>query len=42
MASGTSQVDETALSEENDVAATLHQVSVDLWLDVLYAGGILL
>lgn len=42
MASGTSQVDETALSEEDDVAAVLHEEAVDLGLDVLDAGSILL
>jgi hypothetical protein len=26
-----SQVDETSLNKENDVAAILHEVSVDLW-----------
>jgi hypothetical protein len=39
---GTSQVDETTLGEEDDVAAVLHQESVDLGLDVLDALGILL
>jgi hypothetical protein len=33
VASGASQVDETALSEEDDVTAALHQVAVDLGLD---------
>jgi hypothetical protein len=39
---GTSQVDETTLSEENDVTAVLHEVTVNLRLDVLDALGILL
>ena len=38
----TSQVDETALGEEDDVAAVLHEESVDLGLDVLNAGRVLL
>lgn len=37
---GTSQVDETSLGEEDDVAAALHEVSVDLGLDVLDAGSV--
>ena len=42
MTSGTSQVYETALSEEDDVAAVLHEESVDLGLNVLYTLGTLL
>lgn len=42
MASGTSQVNETALSEEDNVAAVLHEEAVDLGLDVLNAGRVLL
>lgn len=42
MASGASQVNETSLSQEDDVAAVLHEVTVDLGLDVLDTGGILL
>jgi hypothetical protein len=34
VAGGTSQVDETALGEEDDVAAAGHEVAVDLGLDV--------
>lgn len=34
VASGTAQVDETALSEKDDVTAVLHQVAVNLGLDV--------
>lgn len=33
MASGTSQVDEAALSQEDDAAAVLHVVAVDLGFD---------
>lgn len=33
MASGTPQIDKTALSKENDTAAVLHVVAVDLGLD---------
>ena len=40
VASGTSQVDEAALGEEDDVAAALHGVAVDLGLDVLDRLGI--
>jgi hypothetical protein len=40
--SGTSQVDETTLSEEDDVSARWHEESVDLRLDVLHAFGVLL
>lgn len=38
--SGTAQVDETALSKEDDVAAVLHQEAVDLRLNVLNARGV--
>ena len=37
---GTSQVNETTLGEEDDVAAVLHQEAVDLRLDVGDAGGV--
>jgi hypothetical protein len=40
--SGTSQVDETSLSEKNDMASALHEEAVNLGLDVLHAFGILL
>jgi hypothetical protein len=39
---GTSQVDETSLSEKNNVTAILHEVSVNLWLDVLDASSVFL
>jgi hypothetical protein len=39
---GTSQVDETALGEEDDVAAAGHKVAVDLGLDVGDGLGVLL
>lgn len=42
VSSSASQVDETALGEEDDVAAVLHLESVDLGLDVLNAGSVLL
>lgn len=42
MASSAAQVDETTLSEENDVATVLHEVTVNLGLDVLNAGSVLL
>ena len=42
VASGASQVDETALSEEDDVAAVLHEVAVDLGLDAGDRLGVLL
>ena len=42
MASGTSQVNETSLSEKDDVTATLHEEAVNLGLDVLHAGSVLL
>lgn len=35
VASGTPEVDQTTLGEEDDVAAVLHQEAVDLGLDVL-------
>ena len=40
VASGASQVDETALSKEDDVTAVLHEVAVDLGLDVLDGLGV--
>lgn len=40
VASGASKVDETALSEEDDVTAVLHQEAVDLGLDVLDGLGV--
>lgn len=40
VAGGAAQVDETTLSQQNDVAAVLHQVTVDLGLDVLDALGV--
>lgn len=42
MSGSTSQVDETALSEEDDVAAVLHEEAVDLGLDVLDGSSVLL
>jgi hypothetical protein len=42
VASGTSQVDETSLSEKDDVTSVLHEEAIDLRLDVLHALGILL
>ena len=42
MTGGASQVDETSLSEEDDVAAALHEVTINLGLDVLHALGVLL
>jgi len=36
----TAQVDETAFSEKDDVTAVLHQVAVDLRLDVLDRLGV--
>jgi len=39
---GTSQVNETTLSKKDDVTAALHEVTVDLWLDVLNASSVLL
>lgn len=38
----TSQVNETTLGKEDDVTAVLHEVSVDLWLNVLNAGSVCL
>jgi hypothetical protein len=40
VASGTAQVDKTAISKQNYVVAAGHEVSVDLWLDVGDALGI--
>lgn len=40
VAGGTSQVDETALGKEDDVAAALHEEAVNLGLDVLDAGSV--
>jgi hypothetical protein len=40
--SGTSQVDKTTLSKKDDVTAVLHQITVNLGLDILNALGILL
>ena len=37
---GASQVNETSLSEKNDVSSVLHGVSVDLGLDVDLLGGV--
>lgn len=37
---GTAKVDQATLSEEDDVAAVLHQEAVDLWLDVLDGGSV--
>lgn len=42
VASGASQVDETALGKEDDMAAVLHEEAVDLWLDVLDGSSVLL
>jgi hypothetical protein len=42
MTSSASQVDETALSEKDNVATILHQETVDLRLDVLNTLGVLL
>jgi len=39
---GTAKVDETALGEEDDVTAGRHEETVDLGLDVLDRGGVLL
>jgi hypothetical protein len=38
----TSQIDETSFGEEDDVTTILHKKSVDLGLDILYAGSVLL
>jgi hypothetical protein len=40
--SGTAKVDETTLGEEDDVTAGRHEETVDLGLDVLDRGGVLL
>ena len=40
VAGGASQVDETALSEEDDVVAIWHEEAVDLWLDRDHALGV--
>jgi hypothetical protein len=40
--SGTSQVDKTTLSKKDDMTAVLHQITVNLGLDILNALGILL
>lgn len=40
VASGTAEVDETALGEENDMTAALHEEAVNLRLDVLNAGSV--
>jgi hypothetical protein len=40
--SGTSQVNKTTLSKKDDVTAVLHQITVNLGLDILNALGILL
>jgi hypothetical protein len=40
VASGTSKVDETSLGEEDDMTARLHQVTVNLRLDVLVASSV--
>ncbi len=40
MAGRTAKVDEAAFSEEDDVTAVLHEVAVDLGLDVLDALGV--
>lgn len=42
VAGGASQVDETALGEEDDVAAALHEVTVNLGLDVADGSSVLL
>lgn len=42
VAGGTSQVNETTLSKEDDVTTVLHEVTVNLWLDVLNALGVCL
>lgn len=39
---GTPQVNEATLGKENDVTAVLHEVSVDLGLDVLNASSVCL
>jgi hypothetical protein len=40
VASGAAEVDETALGQQDDMAAALHQEAVNLGLDVLYRLGI--
>lgn len=42
MAGGTSEVDKTAFSEQDDVVAVGHEEAVDLGLDVLDGLGVLL
>ena len=42
MTSSTTKVDKAAFGEENYVAAAVHEVAVDLGLDVLDRFGILL
>lgn len=42
VAGGTAEVDETALSKEDDMAAALHEEAVNLGLDVLDRLGVLL
>lgn len=42
MARSTSKVDKTAFGEENNVAAAVHEVTVNLGLDVLDGLGVLL
>ena len=42
VAGGAAQVDEAALSEQDDVAPVLHEEAVDLGLDVLDGLGVLL
>lgn len=42
MASGAAQIDEAALGQEEDVAAVLQGVAVDLGLDGVLVGGVLL
>ncbi len=42
VARGTSQVDEAAFGEENNMTPTFHEVAVHLWLDVGDTLGILL
>ena len=37
---GTTEVDKATLSEEDDVAAVLHEEAVHLWLDVLDGGSV--
>lgn len=42
MAGGTAKVDQSALSQQDDVSAAGHEVAVYLGLDVLDALGVLL